>query len=194
MTRLAVLDLRTADWKQLLPVLPLERQRKVLSCKKEADKLRSAGAGYLLQMMLKKAGIPVFEQALTQTEGGKPVLQHHPELHVSLSHSGHWAACALSDQPVGVDVETRTCPPEVARRFFQPRELVADHTKVWVAKEAFSKTLGGGLGMFDRFSVEDDRLVQGCSPLPYGLHWYALEGGLVCLSTVDARPELEIWK
>jgi len=36
---------------------------------------------------------------------GKPFLVEHPEIHFSFSHCPKAAACALSDRPVGVDVE-----------------------------------------------------------------------------------------
>lgn len=37
--------------------------------------------------------------------GGKPVFAAHPDCHFSLSHSGALALCALSDRPVGADLE-----------------------------------------------------------------------------------------
>ena len=38
-------------------------------------------------------------------EGGKPCFKDRPEWHFNLSHSGQWAMCALSDAPVGADLE-----------------------------------------------------------------------------------------
>ena len=42
---------------------------------------------------------------ILRAEGGKPCFKDHPERHFNLSHSGQFALCALSDVPVGVDVE-----------------------------------------------------------------------------------------
>ena len=56
-------------------------------------------------------------------ERGKPWFPSCPQNHFNLSHSGSFALCALSDQPVGVDIQEmraawrpslveRTCSPE----------------------------------------------------------------------------------
>ena len=37
--------------------------------------------------------------------GGKPYFKEYPERHFNLSHSGEYALCALSDAPVGADLE-----------------------------------------------------------------------------------------
>lgn len=42
---------------------------------------------------------------IARTESGKPYFPDHPERHFNLSHSGGLALCALSDTPVGVDIE-----------------------------------------------------------------------------------------
>lgn len=42
---------------------------------------------------------------IVRLPGGKPVFAHVPDHHFSLSHSGGLALCALSDRPVGADIE-----------------------------------------------------------------------------------------
>jgi phosphopantetheinyl transferase len=86
----------------------------------------------------------------------------------SCSHSGEVAAVAVAARPVGVDVEVerpRRSLDRIARRMFAPTERsvlasvegdVHRHMfhRCWVAKEAYAKGLGRGLGMrFDEFSV-----------------------------------------
>ena len=200
MTQLYVLDLRSRDpqqWLELLPTLPEHRQSKALACRQDADRVRNAGAGWLLQNSLLLAGIPVADQVFVNNPWGKPRLAGREDLHFSLSHSGHWAVCALSDLPVGVDVEAPRCTPAVARRFFHPEELTSEDsvflTRLWTAKEAFVKSLGRGLTIpLDSFLVRltDDGAVlhQNHSPLPYTLHEYRLEQDLLCLCTTDDRP------
>ncbi len=73
---------------------------------------------------------------------------HETTTYLSLSHSGDWVACALSDQPIGIDIEQRQ-PPRDALLRFQPLLLAAgelpDTLSVdellqrWVAKEAWIK-------------------------------------------------------
>lgn len=43
--------------------------------------------------------------ALARTPLGKPYFPQYPHLHINWSHSGSLVLCALSDSPVGVDVE-----------------------------------------------------------------------------------------
>jgi 4'-phosphopantetheinyl transferase len=42
---------------------------------------------------------------IVRLPGGKPVFARYPGCHFSLSHSGPLALCALSDRPVGADLE-----------------------------------------------------------------------------------------
>ena len=64
----------------------------------------------LAYLLLKKAlheefGItanPVFEYG----EHGKPIFVGHPEIHFNLSHCREAVVCAVSDRPVGIDVES----------------------------------------------------------------------------------------
>lgn len=86
----------------------------------------------------------------------------------SCSHSGELAAVAVAARPVGVDIEQerrRSGQDRIARRMFSAPELrvlaavdgdLRRHLfhRCWVAKEAYAKGLGRGLGIrFDDFSV-----------------------------------------
>ncbi|MGM9606766.1 MAG: 4'-phosphopantetheinyl transferase family protein [Oscillospiraceae bacterium] len=42
---------------------------------------------------------------ISRLPGGKPVFSRCPDRHFSLSHSGSLVLCALSDHPVGADIE-----------------------------------------------------------------------------------------
>lgn len=42
---------------------------------------------------------------IARAEGGKPYFPEYPERYFNLSHSGEFALCALSDAPVGADIE-----------------------------------------------------------------------------------------
>ena len=211
MTKLYALDLRpwqNGRWQELLPMLSAARQQKTWKFRREEDRARSAGAGWLLQYALEQAGIPAEEQIFETTALGKPVLKGYSDLHVSLSHSGNWAVCAVSQQSVGVDVEAPRCTMEIGMRFFQPQETEGldrlsepecrdQLNRLWTAKEAFVKALGGGLTIpLNSFTVRltPDRAVleQNLSPLPYVLHEYRLEQYRVCLCTVDEAADFII--
>lgn len=209
MVQLFLLDLtplQSGRWRDLLPLLPPERQQKVLTFRFDPDRARAAGAGWLLQYALEQAGIPSHLQVFSKTELGKPFLAHFPKVHFSLSHSGHWSVCAVGDHPLGVDVELPRCTPAIARRFFRPEEveclwelpepMITDQlNRLWTAKEAFVKALGGGLTIaLNSFTVhlhaQGAELEQQISPLPYRLHEYRPDLSRICLCTTADRPEL----
>jgi 4'-phosphopantetheinyl transferase len=88
----------------------------------------------------------------------------------SCSHSADMAAVAVATRPLGVDVELERPRPaldRIATRMFAPAERnvlrsvegeVRRHMfhRCWVAKEAYAKGLGRGLGMrFEEFSVAE---------------------------------------
>ena len=99
---------------------------------------------------------------LARTQKGKPYFPDAPEIACSISHTDGYWACAISDGPVGLDIEKmRQCPAQkVARRFFHPQEaLFAAKSQqaffqVWTAKESYVKLLGRGIdACFGDFSV-----------------------------------------
>lgn len=84
----------------------------------------------------------------------------------SLSHSENYAAAAVSDVEIGLDVQKRTaCNIALAQRFFAADELglleergYSDRcfTELWCRKESYIKALGTGLGTgLNSFSVLD---------------------------------------
>lgn len=204
MTALYILDLEQlspARRSQLFENLPEERLKRIAACRHDADRLRIAGAGWLLQEALCRTGVPLQAQQFSQNPWGKPILTNREQVHFSLSHSGQWVVCCVSDLPAGVDVERPRCTPDVARRYFHPDELTAEDpvflTRLWTAKEAFVKALGCGLTIpLDSFLVRltphRAELEQDYSPLPYRIHEYRLGGDLLCLCSPDDRPE-PIW-
>lgn len=210
MTKLYALDLRYYEngaWRDLLPKLPPERRQRALACRFEPDKMRIVCAGYLLQLALEHAGIPVASQIFAENQWGKPYLKHHNDIHFSLSHSGIWAVCAVSDENVGVDVELPRCSMAMAKRLFRKEELEglealdryhqADAlNRLWTAKEAFLKMLGKGLTLpLNSFTVRLDRtavLEQSYTTLPYRLHEYRQGLYRICLCTTAPRPELQL--
>jgi len=96
---------------------------------------------------------------------GKPYPANAPGIHFNISHSGDIVVCALSDAPVGVDIEVfRAVKPGVAKRFFSDDEnefislggINPDMAffKIWTMKESYVKWEGRGLSaLLDTFSV-----------------------------------------
>ena len=92
-----------------------------------------------------------FSPRVEKREGGQPFLPEHPELSISFSHTGGAVAAALSESPVGVDLEgPRPVNLRLAERFFTAAELAyavdeARFLEVWTRKEALLKREGRGI-------------------------------------------------
>ncbi|MEI3525544.1 MAG: 4'-phosphopantetheinyl transferase superfamily protein [Eubacteriales bacterium] len=102
---------------------------------------------------------------MEKDEKGKPYLAGYPHIHISISHSGPYIACAFGDKPVGVDVEMWKAHPKWRRIVdkLHPREReellqscggtisgdteepVREFCGLWVRKESFLKAIGEGL-------------------------------------------------
>lgn len=130
-----------------------ERREKVLRYVHRKDQLLCLGAGLLAQQALLQAGAKDME--LDFTPKGKPFLRQHPQLHFNLSHSGTLAVCAVSDVPVGVDVEC-IAPVDAAvaayclsydEQDYLRHALSPDRAfcEIWTRKESCLKLLGCGL-------------------------------------------------
>ena len=88
-------------------------------------------------------------RAIFKDEFGKPHIEHDAA-HISISHTQHWGAAALSTKgPVGIDIEfPRDQIQRIARKFLHTREAqwaqgnAVKLTQVWCAKEALYKLHG----------------------------------------------------
>lgn len=139
-----------------LSSLPAWRREKALQYKKLDDRKRSVLAFVLLQHALREeygiAEIPEF----VYNEFGKPSLPDQL-IHFSLSHCNDAVACAVSDNNIGIDVESIVpYNPDVARRVCTAAEFKmleqsdnkdVDFIKLWTMKEAISKYEGMGLSL-----------------------------------------------
>lgn len=148
-------DIAGFDLERALPLLSDQRREQALKFRYELGRKTSAMAYLLLcEGLRQEYGImerPLFEYG----EHGKPSIVGHPEIHFNLSHCREAVVCALSDRPVGIDVEAVSHYKEsVARYTMNERELreileaerpdVA-FTRLWTMKEAFLKLSGEGL-------------------------------------------------
>lgn len=74
--------------------------------------VRSFTTGRLLHhalchyLELEEQETPAFQ--IGYGENGKPFLLDYKEVHYNLSHSGDWILCAVSDQPVGIDIQQKS--------------------------------------------------------------------------------------
>ena len=154
---------------ELLSKLPLERQQRILNMKQEKSRQQSMGVGLLLQKVL--ALYHMQDSQVYIGEHGKPMVEG---LEFSLAHSGNIVICAVSDEPIGCDVEKlRKAPNGVAERYFSDsergylsrfsgEEYDRAFFRLWTMKESYVKMTGEGLSVpFEAYEVAID---QDCIP------------------------------
>lgn len=158
-----------SDTAAAIASLPDWRKKLLDKISDPQQRLLSLGAGLLFTHALAELGIDAKAESIILGEHGKPLLRDRPELHFSLSHSGHMIICALADAPVGCDVQsTARASVRIASRFFTPREqqLVSESDDpsdtfvgLWVKKESYVKMTGQGISAcpLSSFDVTDSQ-------------------------------------
>lgn len=128
---------------------------------------------------------------------GKPFLPGGPEFNIS--HSRGYVAVAISDQPVGLDMElVRSYHEKLPERIFSPGELEwfqrrgrtrVDFFTLWTLKESYYKYLGTGLPGFPNETDfrKEGKWIMGGS----GLSFTILEEKSLLLA-VCCREQMEI--
>ena len=119
-----------------------------------------------------------------KTHSGKPVLKDFPELHFNLSHSEDIALCAISHNPVGIDVEYLDKEInflDIAKRFFNKSEYeilktISDREKLkpaffklWTQKEAYLKSQGKGVSAGLEIEIPKEFSLEHFIPAPHYL-------------------------
>ena len=100
------------------------------------------------------------------TKEGKPYIPMQPNFCFNISHTKEWVAVAVTDTPIGIDIEMlRVYKPEVAKRFFHKDEYAfleslpndlrnVSFTRLWTVKESYVKCTGTGIANnFDKFAI-----------------------------------------
>lgn len=143
------------------------RKQKIDRLQNEPDKRLSAAAGMLARHAISHHfGIDPKEISFRLGKNKKPYADGL-DIHFSLSHSGNLAVCAISDKPVGIDVEkNRDVNFGVAKKCFTEKEqyyICSDKRKmqkrffeVWTKKEAYAKRNGMGVAQFLSFDIMND--------------------------------------
>ena len=140
------------DLQEALAAIPPWRREYALRYRQELDQRLCVAAYLLLQRALRQQYGIGEPPRLVFTGAGKPILDGHPDIHFSLSHCRLAVACAVSDTPVGIDVEAHDhYDPEVAQRVMNQQEMhqiitsanpEVTFTRLWTMKESFYKLTG----------------------------------------------------
>lgn len=141
-----------------LEMFDSESRERISRLHNSADQDRSLLGEYLCKTLLSQVLFRNVEDIqFERTDTGKPFLKDYPALHFNISHSRKWIICALSDHPIGVDIEMiRGISDEVIANVLSSAEQDALQGKpysqreelffsYWAAKESYLKALGVGL-------------------------------------------------
>ena len=106
--------------------------------------------------IFKEYGLRVKDQIYFRSATGKPQITNLNK-EFSISHSGDWIVCVISDKKVGIDIESNNrVRLNIARRFFHEKEknyiFIDDEyikakrfLEIWTKKESLLKMVGIGL-------------------------------------------------
>lgn len=112
-----------------------------------ASKLGNENGSEKVRKLLAYGFRDVFGEKLPEiakTKEGKPYFPSCTDVHFSLSHTDTYVMCALSDKPVGCDIQAvRPVKNNVIERVCTDRELALfDFIQLWTLKESWIKLNG----------------------------------------------------
>lgn len=141
------------------------RAQRIGALRRPEDRDRSLAAELLARRLLKEE-FGVSHPILHAAPGGQPILPDSG-LHLSITHSGQYVACAVSEVPVGMDMEVirpmdlaiarHVCTQEEMAYLFGRAPTDTDFRKtdnpavlqrffeIWTGKEAWFKMQGTGI-------------------------------------------------
>ena len=133
--------------------LPDWRRERTERMKHPGAKKESLCAGLLFARVMALHGVEP-NSRVELLPAGKPVFAGNGGVYFSLSHSGEYVLMAISDRPVGTDVQRcRKVSLSIARRFHPSEqawlnelpesERQAGLFRMWVRKEAWVKAVSG---------------------------------------------------
>lgn len=134
--------------------LPKWRKSKALKYKFDRDKFLCAEAYILLRnAMMGEFGVNP-DEGFEYEPAGKPYLAGHRDVHFNISHCCCCVCCAVSKEPVGIDVESIqyardfaevVCSDAEMARIEAARNPDVEFTKIWTMKESLLKCTGEGV-------------------------------------------------
>ncbi len=177
------------------------RKKEILKKININDRKRSLAGDLLIKTYLSKIyGIKKEEIVIKKGEHGKPYVLNVPA-HFNISHSGNYVVVAISDKPIGIDLEIiEDFSAILAKKLFNEDELkyisqIGYSNKksvmqqrfyeIWTAKEAYLKYLGlgisGGVNSLS-FSLCNSKLIPNKKDINLSYD-YSVPGGIIAIVT-----------
>lgn len=148
-------DIDGIDLDETLPTISEQRRNQALRFRNERDRRLSVAAYLLLKRALREEYDICDNPIFGYEDGGKPYIVGHKDIFFNISHCRCAAVCAVSNRPIGIDVETiRPFKEALAQYVLNDSEyrlaVSTEHpdvefTKLWTMKESLLKLTGKGL-------------------------------------------------
>lgn len=152
-----ITSMKLKDLSHFKNLIPKSRIDKMNKFKFEQDKIRC-----LFSYVLPLISLSYFKQQLLfntsiyYDANGKPFFEGANNPFFNISHSGDWVVCALSEQPVGIDIEAINeidiflffpylSPLEKQLFTHQQNADLSLFYRIWTLKESLLKATGYGL-------------------------------------------------
>ena len=156
---------------ELLPLVSDERRKEALAFKHLFGQFACLKSYVMLREILESMGLS-HPFLFGHNKYGKPFLKDHPEVHFNISHCKNGILVAVSDEPVGVDIESyrkvdeslvRYTMNEEERRTIQTSDdPVRTFIEYWTKKEAVFKLRGTGITNDLHGLLQGDEQVETC--------------------------------
>lgn len=146
-----------AEVQRLLPLVNAQRREQALQYKHLLGQFCCLKSWLMLQQLTEQCGYNRIQEYFRYNPNGKPFWENGP--YFSISHCKAGIAVALSDTPVGIDVETiRHADEDLIKRTMNAaeRELIQtdrDFIRLWTKKEAAVKAQGTGIQSFEQLQT-----------------------------------------
>lgn len=159
------------------------RRAKCDAFRQQEDRLCAIAGDHLARMgIAAHCGVDPADIRFARTEAGKPYAIGL-DVHFNISHSGNFVVCAVSERPIGIDVEQlrpirgkltqKVCTPEELAYIQEApgwgEELTGESMRrffrVWTTKEAYFKWTGTGITDLKAFDTLDHISNGGTSEL-----------------------------
>ena len=156
--------------------------------------MSSLARSKVLSFAAKELNVSSGSIEIKKHEHGKPYIYGADNWHFNISHTDGMVGIAISDEPVGIDVERiRDADLRIAKRFFTVSEnYYIENTackdkrffEIWTKKEAYLKYTGKGLSLslkaFDVFS------------LPCAVESFEKDGYMISVCRKNQKAEFSI--
>ncbi|MBR5438352.1 MAG: 4'-phosphopantetheinyl transferase superfamily protein [Clostridia bacterium] len=166
----------------------------------KGKKLSLYGRALLGYMLCNNYGIESFSYRYERK--GKPYLKDE-NLFFSISHSGCYVLCCVSDKECGCDIEKiKEYNPKIPRRFFTEKETAAleshnekecSFTRIWTLKESVLKKTGDGIsGGLDSYCFADYVDKRSFEAFGCCFSCFSLDGYEISVCSSETEKELTV--